>query len=381
MRHLVSLVPLILAGTSACASAAPATRPALPQGAMLFKRLHVHDALINAEAFTMLIPADWKAEGGIVWRANPFKPAAAAMRISSPDRQKQVEIFPQMPFVDGAREAAMNSARMAGPQAVAMMAARFAEGKLSFGNEVRRQVDSSATFVRQFVLPRFRADLRDAKIVAEEDMPKVAEAVAAAQEAEPQVRKSVRAGRTRIEFVLDGKTYEEDIYCALLYIEIGQIRQTFWGTEILLAMRAPKGDLDGQIKILRTMANSFRIDLKWFNKYSQLVASLIQGQIREIQAIGEFSRRWAQMSDEISRDRQKAWEDRQARQDEINKRYSQYQRGVQEYRDADGNRVELPAGYNHAWISRGDEYIVTDNPNFNPNVEMKGTWTQLEKVP
>ena len=36
--------------------------------------------------------------------------------------------------------------------------------------------------------------------------------------------------------------------------------------------------------------------------------------------------------------------------------------------------------YNHAWVSRGDEYIVTDGANFNPNVELRGSWTQLEKV-
>ena len=362
---------------------APAAAPRAPAGAtgvLRFKKLHVKDDLIGTEAFSMLIPADWRAQGGVVWRRNPFKPATAAMRVASPDGLTQFEILPQMPFVDGARETNMQAVRMAGSAAIAAMAERFAEGQLYFGNEVRQRVDDPALFVRQFVLPRFRAELRDLRIVKVEDMPKVAEAIAAAEPAEEASRKTVRVGRTRIEFSLGRQAFEEDIYCVLLLVEIPAIRQTYWSAEHLLAFRAPRGQLDGRIQVLRTICNSFRIDLKWYNKYSQLVATLVQGQIKEIQAVGEFSRKWAQMSDEISRDRQKSWEDRQARQDEMNRRYSQYQRGLQDYRDADGNRVELPAGYNNAWISRGGEYIMTDNPNFNPNVEFNGTWTPMAKA-
>lgn len=329
--------------------------PAGGAGVLRFKKLQVKDELIGTIAFSMLVPADWKAQGGVVWRRNPFKPATAAMRVASPDGLTQFEILPQMPFVDGAREVNMQAVRMAGPAAVAAMAERFAEGQLYFGNEVRQRVDDPALFVRQFVIPRFRADLRDLRIVKVEDMPKVAEAIAAAQPAEDGTRKTVRVGRTRIEFSLGRQAFEEDIYCVLLLVEIPAIRQTYWSAEHLLAFRAPKGQLDSQTQVLRTICNSFRIDLKWYNKYAQLVATLIQGQIKEIQAVGEFSRKWAQMSDEVSRDRQKSWEDQQARQDEMNRRYSQYQRGLQDYKDADGNRVELPAGYNNAWISRGGE--------------------------
>jgi hypothetical protein len=337
--------------------------------------------LIGQEAYTLLIPAEWSAEGGVLWRPNPYKPATAVLRVTSPDGRQQFEILPQMPFVDGAREAAMRSAYMAGPAAVNLMAQRFAEGQLYYGNEVRRRVDDPAAFVRQFVLPRFRADLQALRIVAEEDLPNVAQAVAAADPAEQGTRKTVHAARTRIEFLLGGQPYEEDIYCVLVLLDIPAIQQTYWGAEHLFAFRAPKGQVDGQSAVVRTIAASVRIDLRWFNKYVQLVHSLIQDEIREIQAIGEFSRRWARMSDEISTDRQRSWENLQARQDEMNKRYSQYQRGVEEYKDAEGNRYELPAGYGHAWASRGDEYLVTENPNFNPNVEMRGDWTPLEPVP
>lgn len=350
-------------------------------GVLRFRRLHVRDELIGQEAFTMLIPAGWRSEGGVLWRPNPFKPATGVLRISSPDGRMQFEILPQMPFVDGAREAAIRSVRVAGPQAMAMMEQRYAEGQLCFGNEIRRRVDDPAQFVRQFVLPRYRADLRDLSILAEEGLPAVADALAGADPAEQGTVKMVRAARTRIGFSLRGQPYEEDIYCVLVLVDIPPIQQTLWGADHLVAFRAPRGEVDTQSTVVRTMCSSMRIDLRWYNKYVQVVHSLIQGQIQEIRAIGEFSRRWAQMSDEVSSDRQRSWEANQARMDEMDRRYSQYQRGVEEYRDTEGNRVELPAGYTHGWRSRGDEYIVTDNPNFNPNVEMTGDWTPLERVP
>lgn len=345
-----------------------------------FETLHVKDELIGTEAFSMLIPTGWIPRGGVVWRRNPFKPATAAMRVTSPDGLTRFEILPQMPFVDGAREANMQAVQVLGPSAVAAMAERFAEGQLYFGNEVRERIDEPTEFLRRIVIPRFRADLQDLRILEMEDMPEVAQAIAAAEPAEPGSRKSVHVGRARIEFSEGRQVFEEDIYAVLLLVDIPAIRQTYWGAEHLLAFRAPKGQLNSQTPVLRTICNSFRIDLDWYNKYSQLVATLIQGEIREIRAVGEFSRRWAEMSDDISRDRQKSWEDLQARQDEMNRRYSQYQRGLQDYRDADGNRVELPSGYNHAWASRGEEFIVTDNPNFNPNVELDGTWMPLEQA-
>jgi hypothetical protein len=57
-------------------------------------------------------------------------------------------------------------------------------------------------------------------------------------------------------------------------------------------------------------------------------------------------------------------------------------RGVDEYRDpVAGSNVELPSGYNKAWVNGQGEYIVTDSVNYNPNVDLGGDWTELKKSP
>jgi hypothetical protein len=51
---------------------------------------------------------------------------------------------------------------------------------------------------------------------------------------------------------------------------------------------------------LQTIAFAAVINLKWLNKYNQLVLYLIKQQIQQIKSIGQLSNMLSQMSDEIS---------------------------------------------------------------------------------
>jgi hypothetical protein len=42
-----------------------------------------------------------------------------------------------------------------------------------------------------------------------------------------------------------------------------------------------------------------------------------------------------------------------------------------------GQNVELPSGYTQAWSTPLGEYILSDDPNFNPNIGSNQTWTPL----
>jgi hypothetical protein len=56
-------------------------------------------------------------------------------------------------------------------------------------------------------------------------------------------------------------------------------------------------------------------------------------------------------------------------------------RGVQTFRDpSSGRTVELSNLYDHAWANGNDQYIVTDDPNFNPNGQVNGNWGELQPV-
>jgi hypothetical protein len=62
---------------------------------------------------------------------------------------------------------------------------------------------------------------------------------------------------------------------------------------------------------------------------------------------------------------------------------SQGIRQVQTFRDpSTGSTFELSNQHDNAWLDKGgsNQYVMSDDPNFNPNGNLRGDWTQLEVV-
>jgi len=336
-------------------------------GIIRFRKVGINDQpnMIGGEAFSFLAPVDWQVEGGLVWRAHPTMPASVAMRVSNPKGLEQLENFPTLAFSWGGY----------------LPVSGFPQGSIYLGNEVQPPVRDAIAYLKERHLPRTRANVQ-AKIVKTEELPKLAEAARQAEPAPPLGGPQMvfTAGRVRIEYQLEGKAVEEDLYCVLNSMALPTGNMTIQIADKLCGLRAPKGQLDQATKLFETMIHSSRINLQWFSRYSQLVQALTQAQMNQIRAAGELSRYISRTSSEISDMMRQSYEQRQASQDRINKNWSQYMRGVDEYHDpVAGRPVELPSGYQNAWVSGSGEYIVTDSLNFNPNVELDGNWQKLER--
>ena len=56
-------------------------------------------------------------------------------------------------------------------------------------------------------------------------------------------------------------------------------------------------------------------------------------------------------------------------------------RGVQSFRDpSSGRTIELSNQYDHAWLNGSNQYVMSDDPNFNPNGQLNGDWNSLQLV-
>ncbi|MBI2927235.1 MAG: hypothetical protein HYY24_16195 [Verrucomicrobia bacterium] len=336
-------------------------------GVLRFRRVSVTDRadMIGGEAFTFLAPTDWLVDGGLVWRLHPTMPAAVAMRVHPPKGAEQLECFPTVAFSWGGY----------------LPVSGFPQGSIYLGNEVQPPVRDAIAYLKERHLPRTRGNVQ-AKIVKTEELPKLAEAAREAEPAPPSggPQMAFTAGRVRMEYELEGKAVEEDLYCVLNSIALPVGNMTIQIADKLYGLRAPKGQLDQATKLCETMIHSTRINLEWFNRYAQLVQTLTQAQMNQIRAAGELSRYISRTSSEISDMMRHSYEQRQASQDRINKNWSQYMRGVDEYHDpVAGRAVELPSGYTQAWVNGQGEYVVTERVDFNPNVELEGNWQKLER--
>jgi len=41
--------------------------------------------------------------------------------------------------------------------------------------------------------------------------------------------------------------------------------------------------------------------------------------------------------------------------------------------------MELPGGYRQAWTNSLGEYILSDDPNYNPNIGSNVNWTEMPR--
>jgi hypothetical protein len=240
--------------------------------------------------------------------------------------------------------------------------------------------------LRQVVLPRFRSHVTNLNIIKEETVPELAAAIRATSQQQGGIISNFDAAKVRVEYNVSGRNMEEEIYAVVESYSFpvqswGQVTyNTTWTVDYIFSYKAMKGKLEPASKIFETITYSFQTNKYWYNKYVQLVEYLIKAQIQQIHNVGEFSRKLSQISDEIREDNLKSWYDRQAVGDRIAEDFSQYVRGVDEYYDPiEGRPVELPAGYDNAWSNANGEYIISDNPNFNPNVGSNLNWEPMKK--
>lgn len=341
------------------------------EGTWRFRKVSIQDRadMIGGEAFTFLAPVGWRVEGGLVWRVHPTMPAALSVRVKNPGGLEQLETFPTAGYTFGG---------FTGPGTY------FPVGSLYLGNEVSPPVADALHHLRARLLPRWRANLRP-RIVSQQALPELARAY---EQGEPGWRgtgATFSAGKVRIAYQVDGRAVEEDLYAVLATTVLPSSMTAPLVTQVadlMHGMRAETGKLEAATKVFQTMVNSTRPNLTWFNRYVQLCQMLIRVEMDRIKAAGDVSRIISQTNAEVSAMMQRTWEERNASQDRIHKKWTQYNRGVEEYYSPVERRaVELPSGYQNAWVNGRGEYLVTDRAGFDPNAERDGTWSRLERRP
>ena len=60
--------------------------------------------------------------------------------------------------------------------------------------------------------------------------------------------------------------------------------------------------------------------------------------------------------------------------------WSEYIRGVDTYKNPfEGRPVQLPSGYDSAWLNPRGEYLLTNQGGFNPNVGDMTEWRRMDR--
>jgi hypothetical protein len=336
----------------------PAGAPAGPT--MRFTRLSVKDPKMgDIEAVSFLIPVGWKSEGGVQWFPDYSIQANLLMKVSDPKTGAAIEFLPLQNFTW-----------------LTQMVVPMQPGTNYLGNILWPPISDPPQFIQNFYSPTALPHLRNARMVANEDLPKIAAQVVLINGGQP----SAKSGRVRYEYQVGSQPWEEDVYVTLVYwpTQMGAI----WSVSSAYSFRAPKGMLAHLTPVLNTTINSLRLSPDWYGGY-MYVQKLFQDRMKQgIRNARILSDTITRNSEEIRQMFSDSYRQRCESQDRIAQKFSEYIRGVETYHNPYEDRpIQLPSGYNDVWVNRSGEYILSNQAGFDPNVGSNLEWRRMPKSP
>ncbi len=264
-----------------------------------------------------------------------------------------------------------------------MITQTFPAGSRYFGALVHAPLGPIEA-LKEIAIPMFRSNVQNLKVVSEQDLPQLGNIISTGTDPTTGVITSANGGKIRVEYSINSLVMEEEMYCVIQSQDIpiqtlsGISRNINWYMTYLESFRTAKGQLDAETKIFQTISFSAKTDQNWLNKYNQVVNYLIQKQIQQIQSLGQLSRIISQTSNEISDENYQSWQQTQNVNDRLAHDFSNNILGVETYNNPiDGSTVELPSDYSYAWANSLGEYILSDSPSYNPNLESNLNWEQM----
>jgi hypothetical protein len=357
---------------------------------MRFRLVRIMDAQgwgQPVEVARLLVPSEWKEEGGVQWVQGmtrcPQNIIQARWRVHSPDGLTGFEILPQYSWVwsdDQMQQQTMQQSAASGMACDAL------------------PVMNPADFLGRMVVPRIR---QGARVAAAEPLRGLAQAEQQKLDRSyaPMVQQGLlrgvraEAGRVRVQHSIGGQPVEEWISATIATIAApsantaalmnGGMAMTASNFSVmaydLIGTWAPQGQLDHNSKLFATMLASLRGNPQYQAAVGAWLANM--GRIQQ-QGAMDRQRIWRDAQQSISNSIQQTYQQNQVVQDRMAEQFGQTIRGVETYVDPRSNeRVELVGGYSGAWSNGKGEYILSDSPNFNPAVELKEDWREMQKPP
>ena len=190
------------------------------------------------------------------------------------------------------------------------------------------------------------------------------------------------AARARLTYNDDkGMPMEEWLTAAVVVRPIpagGRGAAYDWHAVMVMAYRTPKGQLDANDRLFKLIASTIHPEPEWQKWSNGVIASLYQKKQQELAKQGAMI---AQFQMHVAQTINGVVANSEAGANHAAFGESQIIRGVQTFRDpASGATFELSNQFDHAWLNGSNEYVMSDDPNFNPNGSLNGNWNALQLV-
>jgi hypothetical protein len=331
-------------------------------------------------AYDLMIPKDWQFKSAVNFGGSDsgcFDDLFAVFGdAKSPDEQTEMTILPQqtwqyMDDPNGQRQ---------------MQAQNQSDAKVGLKPCPVRAPVRAETFLRQDMMKKFPAG--SVTVVSVEPFPALAEMTRHQLGLPPAAGASdngdtrVEAARMRVTFDHQGQPSEGWVTAAIVVHLMpggGRGAAYDWHAVNVMTFGTPKGKLDANDKLFKLILSTIHPELDWQKMSNGYISQLYQFKAKQVaiqqQAITEFRQHAANVINGVTARMVAGGNQSQFGQDQLI-------REVQTFRDpSTGATYELSNHYDHAWLDHGkNEYVMSDDPNFNPNGNLDGSWNQLQLV-
>jgi len=313
-------------------------------------------------AFTLEIPAGWQAGGEVFWGAGSQCDAAfptIKWQARSPDGSSAFEILPRW----ASQKPGGLGPVLRGCPVVPIASVRALLEHLAAQRHPGAQILDY----------RERPDLRDGVVV-----PQATNIPGGGS----QNRNWAEAGEILVGWSENGRAMREAIGVSGVVMELrvdmpmtGPVRSLALVTGTPLALRAPAGQLD--FNLLAHLRGSLQQTPEWGAQMHQHNMAMIGISAKGSRARGQIG---IDTIKTVSAIHNQTWETTQTSQDGSYDQTIDAVRGVQPYADpARDGPVDLDNTYDHAWRLQDGSYYQTDDPNFNPYLELGVDGEELQR--
>ncbi|MGB7932572.1 MAG: hypothetical protein WCH04_10180 [Gammaproteobacteria bacterium] len=337
----------------------------MPAGAIRVQRADIIDPNGFEKpmvASTVLIPAGWTTQGGIVWGGEASQCGGSGYNVdfqaTSPDGVSAIHFFPMEQW----QWNSTGSTTMPGCRS--------------------QQVSS----VQQYIENLVQRARPGARMLDYRRRPDIEKELGQQERTTPMplgdTRTWVEAGEALIGYSQDGIEMRETVASAVMFTHMRmQSLAGMPGSEYLsastfpgFAMRAPDGQLD--FKLAEMIRKSARPNAQWTARVTQHNATIAGIRIKGAR---DRSRIISQTGEEIREMQADSWRRYNESSDRMSRETSEAIRGVETYNDPyNGDTVQLDNTYEHAWQLNDGSYVLTDDPDFKPYSVFGQDGRQLE---
>jgi hypothetical protein len=347
---------------------------------IILKRFRVEDKQgFNQpiEVSSFLLPASWQVNSNVQWNvANKCLPEMiqASINATSPDGEYELMLYPTTQF-DWSDDPVYLDAMQRGFN---LHSCHIAEPL------------DAAGYIKNGMAANLNAQVKSSKIIDELQQLMDAGANQQTQLARQGGNNAYSHRGSAAEGVLqfaDGK--EGLAFCTIMQTIVtmggtqGQTAHTYQCyVSMRIVLKYKSGNEAMARKIMSTFFSSTRLNPTWWNGIQNFfiaVGKNAQDQTwKHIQEVHDVQE---QQGNNIIRN----WEAKNNTDNNGATRdtdgFGQYLRGVENYTDESGNKVELTSGYSNAWSKGDGTYLLSTSSSFDPNVELGDTqsWNRLNK--